>query len=101
MTFEAIASKLQEELVEVIESGKDLNDYELIVYKYVVITELGIPLLEDLGIEISDDSFIVYIIPDGLEFGLLRDLVDAFDRFHAVFMPNSYNIIKLGFRLGD
>lgn len=99
MTFEAMAGKLQEELIGAIQSESDINDYELIVYKYVFITELGIPLFEDLGIEICEDSFILYIIPDDLEFALIRDLVDAFDRFHVTFMPNSLNIIKLRFKL--
>ena len=99
MTFEAIASKLQDELADAIKSGNEVNDYELIVYKYVFISELGIPLMKDLGIEITGDSFILYIIPDDLEFGVLRDLVDAFDKFQAVFMPNPYNVIKLGFKL--
>ena len=44
MTFEKIASKLQEELIDVIKSNNELNDYEIIVYKYVFISELGIPL---------------------------------------------------------
>lgn len=34
MTFEVIASKLQSELVEIIKDNKEVNDYELIVYKY-------------------------------------------------------------------
>lgn len=101
MTFENVASKLQEELFEIIQSNKEINDYELIVYKYVFITELGIPLFEDIGIEICDDSFILYIIPDNLEFGLLRKLDDAFDRFRVTFMPNNYNILKLRFRCFD
>ena len=77
--------------------GSDINDYQLIVYKYVFISELNVPLLEDWGIEICDDSFIVYIIPDDLEFGLLRKLDDAFDKFELMFMPNSYGVIKLKF----
>ena len=101
MTFEKIASKLQEELIDVIKSNNELNDYEIIVYKYVFISELGIPLLEDLGVEITEDSFILYIIPDDLEFGLLRNLDDAFDRFEITFLPNSYNILKLKFKLSD
>lgn len=101
MTFEKIASKLQEELIDVIKSNKELNDYEIIVYKYVFISELGIPLLEDLGVEITEDSFILYIIPDDLEFDLLRNLDDAFDRFEITFLPNSYNILKLKFKLSD
>ncbi|MBE6501022.1 MAG: hypothetical protein E7Z79_01115 [Methanobrevibacter thaueri] len=101
MTFERIASKLQEELIEIIKSNKELNDYEIIVYKYVFISELGIPLLEDLGVEITEDSFILYIIPDDLEFDLLRNLDDAFDRFEITFLPNSYNILKLKFKLSD
>lgn len=99
MTFEVIASKLQDELIDIIESGKEVNDYEIIVYKYVLISELKIPLFEDLGVEITEDSFILYIIPDDLKFNLLRDLADAFDRFDITFMPNSYNLIKLNFRL--
>lgn len=101
MTFEAVAGKLQEELAEVIKSARPVNDYELIVYKYVFITELGIPLWEDLGFEIDDDSFMLYIIPDDLEFDLLKDLCEAFNRFHVTFMPNPYNVVKLRFNLGD
>lgn len=101
MTFDTVASKLQDELADIIENAKEVNEYELIVFKYVFISELNIPLLEDLGVEIVDDSFILYVIPDGLELNLLRDLADAFDRFDATFMPNSYNILKLKFRLSD
>lgn len=101
MTFERIASKLQEELVDIIKSNRDLDDYEIIVYKYVFISELGIPLLEDLGVKITEDSFILYIIPDDLEFSLLRNLDDAFDKFTITFLPNSYHILKLKFKLSD
>lgn len=101
MTFDTVASKLQDELADIIENAKEVNEYELIVFKYVFISELNIPLLEDLGVEIVDDSFILYVIPDGLELNLLRDLADAFDRFDVTFMPNSYNILKLKFRLSD
>ena len=57
--------------------------------------------MEDIGIEICEDSFVLYIIPDDLEFELLRKLVDAFDRFKVTFMANRYNILKLRFKLGD
>lgn len=73
----------------------------MIVYKYLFISELNVPLLEDLGVEITDDSFILYLIPDDLDFKLLRDLDDAFDMFELSFMPNQYNIIKLRFLLSD
>ena len=63
------------------------------------ISELKIPLLEDLGVEIIDDSFILYVIPDGLEFDMLRRLDDIFDKFSLSFMPNPFNIIKLRFTL--
>lgn len=95
MTFEVIASKLQSELVEIIKDNKEVNDYELIVYKYVFISELKIPLFEELGFELTEDSFILYIIPDDLEFSVIRRLDDAFDRFKLTFMPNDYNLIKL------
>ena len=98
-TFEAIASKLQGELISIIESNKELNEYELIVYKYVFISELKITLFEDLGVEIADDGFVLYIIPDNLQFSLLRRLDDVFDKFKLEFMPNDYNIIKLKFFL--
>ena len=101
MTFEAIASKLARELSEIIESGRDVNEYELIVYKYVFISELEIPIHEELGVEITEDSFILYVIPDDLELKTLRDLDDAFDKFTVSFMPNSYNILKLKFKLND
>ena len=101
MTFENVSSKLQDELVGIIENESEINDYELIVYKYLFMSELGIPLLEDIGIEICEDSFVLYIIPDDLEFELLRKLVDAFDRFKVTFMANRYNILKLRFKLGD
>ena len=101
MTFNVIAGKLQEDLIDIIKSGKDVNEYELIVYKYVFITELGMPVHEELGVEISKDSFILYIIPDDLKFTSLANLVEAFDKFEVTFMPNSYNILKLNFKLDD
>ena len=101
MTFKAVSSKLQDELVDILKSEKEVNDYELIVYKYVFISELGIPLFEDLGVEINEDSFVLYIIPDDLQFAQLRDLDDAFDKFTITFLPNSYNLLKLNFRLSD
>ena len=101
MTFKAVSSKLQDELVDIIKSEKAVNDYELIVYKYVFISELGIPLFEDLGVEVNEDSFVLYIIPDDLQFAQLRDLDDAFDKFTITFLPNSYNLLKLNFRLSD
>ena len=101
MTFDVMASKIQSELIDIIKNGNEVNEYELIFYKYIFISELNIPLLEDLGVEIMDDSFILYIIPDDLELSLLRKLDDAFDRFNVTFMPNSYNILKLRFKLSD
>lgn len=101
MTFEAVAVKIQDELADIIKNKKELNEYELIVYKYVFISELEIPLLEDLGVEIADDSFILYVVPDDLEFELLRKLDDNFNRFEISFLPNSYNILKLRFKLRD
>ena len=101
MTFKAVSNKLQDELVDILKSEKEVNEYELIVYKYVFISELGIPLFEDLGVEINDDSFVLYIIPDDLQFAQLRDLDDAFDKFTITFLPNSYNLLKLNFRLSD
>lgn len=100
-TFEVIASKIQDELSDIIRNRKELNEYELIVYKYLFISELKIPLLEDLGVEVKEDSFILYIIPDNLEFEELRKLDDAFDKFELKFMANPYNLIKLEFVLGD
>ena len=99
--FEAIATKLQDELADILKNNKEVNDYELIVYKYVFISELRIPLLEDLGIEIDEDYFALYIIPDDLEFSMLRRLDDVFDKFEISFMPNEFNIIKLKFLLCD
>ncbi len=96
-----VASKLQDELIDALKNNKELNEYELIVFKYVFISELNVPLLEDFGVEIVDDSFILYVIPDDLELNLLRKLDDAFDRFDVSFMSNSYNVIKLKFRLSD
>ena len=101
MTFKAVSNKLQDELVDILKSEKEVNEYELIVYKYVFISELGIPLFEDLGVEINDDSFVLYIIPDDLQFAQLRDLDDAFDKFTITFLPNSYNLLKLNFKLSD
>ena len=101
MTFEAVAVKIQDELADIIKSKKELNEYELIVYKYVFISELEIPLLEDLGVEITDDSFVLHVIPDDLEFEMLRKLDDNFNRFEISFLPNSYNILKLRFKLCD
>lgn len=101
MTFEAVAVKIQDELADVIKSKKELNEYELIVYKYVFISELEIPLLEDLEVEITEDSFILYVVPDDLEFEMLRKLDDNFSKFKISFLPNSYNILKLKFKLCD
>lgn len=101
MTFEAVAVKIQDELADIIKSKKELNEYELIVYKYVFISELEIPLLEDLEVEITEDSFILYVVPDDLEFELLRKLDDNFNKFKISFLPNSYNILKLRFKLRD
>lgn len=92
---------MQDDLVEIIQNDKEVNDYELIVYKYLFISELGVPLFEDLGVEITEDSFILYIIPDDLKLSLLYKLDDAFDKFEVSFMPNEYNIIKLKFKLCD
>lgn len=100
-TFDAIASKLQDELVGIIKNNVEVNDYLLVMYKYIFISEMKVPLQEDLGVQISDDSFILYIIPDDLELSLLRKLDDVFDRFDATFMPNPYNLIKLKFALRD
>ena len=101
MTFKNIAIKLQDELAEIIRSGVEVNDYQLIVYKYVFISELKIPVHEELGIKISEDSFMLFIIPDDLEFGLLEKLVSAFDKFEAKFKANNYNVIELEFVLRD
>ena len=101
MTFEAVAVKIQDELADIIKSKKELNEYELIVYKYVFISELEIPLLEDLEVEITEDSFILYVVPDDLEFEMLRKLDDNFSKFKISFLPNSYNILKLRFKLCD
>ncbi len=102
ITFDVIASKLQDELADIIISRKEVNDYELIVYKYVFSSELGVPIFEEVNFIIEDDSFIIHVIPDDLELSLLRKLDDAFDRFRITFMPNSYNIIKLKFTyVGD
>jgi hypothetical protein len=54
-----------------------------------------------LGVEIVEDSFVLYLIPDGLEFGVIRRLDDAFDRFRITFMPNDYGLVKLKFELSD
>lgn len=100
-SFELMASKLQEELAGIIEKGLDVDDYKLIMYKYIFISELKIPLLEDLGVEIGENSFVLYIVPDDLEFGRLRHLDDVFDKFESSFEPNDYNVIKLRFKLCD
>lgn len=97
ITFDALALKLQDELADIIINGIEVNDYLLIMYKYVFISELEVPVVEDLGVEIAEDSFILNLIPDDLEFSLLRKLDDAFDRFNLTFMPSQYNIIKLKF----
>lgn len=101
ITFETVGHKLQEELVDIIKNGKETNDYELIVFKYVFISELEIPLVEDLNFEIVDDGFVVHIIPDNLKFDLLVRLNNVFDKFEIMFMPNSYNVLKLKFVLCD
>ncbi len=59
------------------------------------------PLVEDLNFEIVDDGFVVYIIPDNLKFSSLVRLNEVFDKFEIIFMPNSYNVIKLKFVLSD
>lgn len=100
-TFDAIASKLQDDLANVIWGKKQINEYEIIVYKYVFISELKMPLFEEMEIEITSDSFILHLIPDDLQFTLLRKLDEAFDRFKISFLPNSYNLLKLNFKLSD
>lgn len=100
-TFEVIASKLQDELADIIRNNKEVNEYELIVYKYMFISELKVPLLDDLGVEIKEDSFVLYIIPDDLLLSKLREIDDAFDKFKLSFLPNEYNILKLKFLLCD
>ena len=99
--FRRIASKLQEELAEIIETNKQVNDYELIVYRYMFSAELEIPLLEDLAIEMDEESFSIHVIPDNLSFDKLRLLDDAFDKFELIFVVNPYNVIKLKFLLCD
>lgn len=101
MTFDVIASKIQDELAEIISNGDEVNDYGLIVYKYVFISELKIQVHEDLGIKIKENSFVLHIIPDDLEFELLENLVNVFDKFKAKFKANDYNIIKLEFVMRD
>lgn len=101
VTFNEVASKLQDELAAVIESENQVNEYELIVYKYVFITELKIPVHDEFGVKMADDSFILHIIPDDLELELLKKLDDVFDRFTVTFMPNSYGLLKLNFKLND
>ena len=100
-TFEVITSKLQDELSDIIKNHVEVNDYQIIMYKYILITELEIPLLEDIGIEINEDSFILYIIPVDLDFGVLKKLELAFDKFKLSFMANKLNVLKLRFRLTD
>lgn len=96
-----IASKLQEELTDIVLKNREVNDYELIVYKYIFISELKIPLFEDFGFEIVDDGFVLYIIPDDLKFSVLRRLDDEFDKFELVFEPNQ-DLLKLKFLMqGD
>lgn len=99
--FRKVALKLQDELADIIMGDGQANEYELIVFKYVFSTELEIPLLDDLSIEMDEDSFSIYVIPDDLPFSKLRQLVDVFDRFDVIFMSNSYNSIKLKFVLSD
>ena len=101
MTFNEVASKLQSELEGIIRNKKEVNEYELIVYKYLFITELEIPVHDELGVEIDGDSFVLYIIPDDLEFEVIRKLDNAFDMFRITFMPNDYNLLKLKFELSD
>lgn len=102
ITFEKIASKLQDELIESIADNRQLNDYELIVYKYVFSSELGVPIVDDLNFEIKENSFFINVIPDDLELDLLRKLDDVFDKFKVTFAPNPYNVIKLKFSyVGD
>ena len=100
-TFDAVASKLQDELESVIRNNVEVNDYLLVMYKYLFISELKVPLQEDLGIQFEEGSFILYIIPDDLSLNLLRKIDDAFDKFSVTFMPNPYNLIKLKFSLCD
>ena len=100
-TFEVITSKLQEELSDIIQNHVEVNDYQKIMYKYIFITELEIPLLEDIGIEINEDSFILYIIPDDLDFDVLKKLELAFDKFKLSFMSNKLNVLRLCFHLID
>lgn len=86
-------------MASVIQNKKQINEYELIVYKYMFISELGMPLFDEKEIEIDSDSFTVHMIPDALEFDRLRKLDDAFYRFDLIFMPNVYNLLKIRFNL--
>ncbi|MDO5859768.1 hypothetical protein [Methanobrevibacter sp.] len=95
--FRKVALKVQDEMVQIIGNNRQVNDYELIVYKYVFSKELEIPLIDDLAIEVADDGFILYILPDNLPFNKLRMLDDVFEKFEIEFMPNSYNVLKLKF----
>ena len=102
ITFDALALKLQDELADIIINNIEVNDYLLIMYKYVFISELKVPVVEELGVDIDEYSFILNLIPDDLEFSLLRKLDDAFDRFQLTFMANPYGIIRLKFTyIGD
>lgn len=93
---------MQDELIESIADNRQLNDYELIVYKYVFSSELGVPIVDDLNFEIKENSFFINVIPDDLELDLLRKLDDVFDKFKVTFAPNPYNVIKLKFSyVGD
>ena len=94
-TFEMMASKLQDELLEIIENHYELNDYELIMYKYVFTSQLN--LNEVRLFEIDEDSFTLTIVPENLEFKYLRQVDDAFDKFELILLPDQF--VKIKFRV--
>lgn len=96
-----IVSKLQKDLLEIIQNNYDTNEYELLVYKYVFSNELNILLSYDEPfLEINEDSFDLYVIPDNLSLNHLRLIDDLFDKFELTLQTDERpNILKIKFEV--
>ena len=94
-TFSQVAETLQNELIDLVKIGNKLDDYQIILYNYLFTKELDFPTLH---IEIKENHFILYVVPDDLSVKHLRLIDDTFDKFELTFLENSQeNSIRLKF----
>lgn len=78
-----------------IQSGRGIDDYEIILYTHLFTHELDFP---SLHIEIKEDSFILHVLPDDLKVSHLKIIDDLFDKFELVFLKNSRkNLLRIKF----